>query len=90
MDPIDLINALTLRRIKKGGPGGGRHSSPGSASRSANLKSKLAEITGKQNYHARAAAAHRLASRLHLAAGNFAAAAHHAERAGRHEEMSKR
>jgi hypothetical protein len=84
-----LTTLLLADAVKKGGPGGGPHPNPGSASRSANLKSKIANASDKKSDHLAAAAAHQLASKKHLAAGNFKTAALHAGKAGVHEEAAK-
>ena len=84
-----LTTLLLADEIEKGGPGGGRHPNPGSASRSANLKSRIALASKSKTDHLAAAEAHWAANKKHVAAGNFKAGANHAAKAARHEELAK-
>ena len=86
---MSLLTTLLLKdSVEKGGPGGGQHPNPGSVSRSANLKSKVAFASKSKAQHLAAAEAHKLASKKHVAAGNFAAGAAHAAKAARHEQLA--
>ncbi len=81
-------SALVDDDVEKGAAGSGQHPNAGSASRSANLKSRIARASGKKTDHLAAAKAHTMAGNMHIAAGNYGAAKVHTNFANAHTTIA--